>query len=84
MSPEELRQARRTLGFRWGYGRPLHASEMGRALGLHGRDPGRSVRRYEEEVRSIPPHVLVTLKSYLAGATPPEFTGVEVYRKAGE
>lgn len=47
MTPDQFRTARATLGSRWGLGRPLRASEMGRALRLTGRDPGRSVLDYE-------------------------------------
>lgn len=47
MSGDQLRDARRTLGEMWGLGRPLHYSELGRALRLQGRDPGSTVRDWE-------------------------------------
>jgi hypothetical protein len=43
MTPDQLRAARATLGQMWGLGRPLKMSEMGRALGLGGRDTGKQV-----------------------------------------
>jgi hypothetical protein len=47
MTGEELRAARGALGEAWGLGRPLHMSELGRALRLQGRDPGSTVRDWE-------------------------------------
>ena len=47
VTPDQLHAARRTLGELWGLGRPLKASELGRALRLGGRDPGESIRDYE-------------------------------------
>jgi hypothetical protein len=41
MTPADIRAARVTLGQMWGLGRPLHMSEMGRALRYKDRDPGR-------------------------------------------
>lgn len=47
MTGAELRAARARLGDLWGFGRPLHMSELARALRLAGRDPGQSVRKWE-------------------------------------
>jgi hypothetical protein len=81
VTSEDLLAARKTLGFRWGYGRGLHASEMGRALGLSGRDPGRLVRLYERDINQMPRHVVMTVKLYLEGAYPPESLGIKVFRR---
>ena len=71
MSPEELHAARRALGELWGLGRPLHASELGRALRLGGRDPGESIRDYERGKTRITGPVSVAVEMMLAGAKPP-------------
>lgn len=47
MTGPELRDARRKLGDAWGLDRPLHYSELGRALRLHGRDVGATVMGWE-------------------------------------
>lgn len=78
MTPAELSDARAVLGSMWGLGRPLRMSELGRALGLAGADPGQSVRDYERGATKIsgPIRNLVTL--YLRGALPPD--GLDVIK----
>lgn len=71
MTPDDLYAARRTLGMMWGLGRPLHASEMGRALRLGGRDPGESIRDYERGKTRISGPVSVAVEMMLAGAKTP-------------
>jgi len=53
MTPAQLYAARATLGQLWNKGRPLHASELGRALRLGGRDPGASIRDYERGIEKV-------------------------------
>jgi hypothetical protein len=72
MTGEQLHEARRTLGLLWGLGRPLHASELGRALRLGGRDPGESVRDYERGKTKISGPMSVAVEMMLAGALPPD------------
>lgn len=76
MTGEELRAARKTLGTLWGLGRPLHMSEMGRALRLSGRDPGASIRDYERGKTRISGPISALVEVYLRGALPPD--GLEV------
>lgn len=71
MTGEELHDARRTLGMMWGFDRPLHASELGRALRLGGRDPGESIRDYERGKTRISGPMSVAVEMMLAGAKPP-------------
>ena len=71
MTPDQLRDARARLGLMWGLGRPLHMSEMGRALRLSGRDPGASIRDYERGTTRISGPVSVAVEMMLAGALPP-------------
>lgn len=71
MTPDELYNARRTLGELWGLGRPLKASELGRALRLGGRDPGESIRDYERGKTRISGPMSVAVEMMLAGAKPP-------------
>lgn len=72
MTPDELTAARRTLGELWGYGRPLHASELGRALRLGGRDHGESIRDYERGKTTISGPISVAVEMMLKGALPPD------------
>lgn len=80
MTGDEVREARYVLGHRWGCGRMLPKSDMGRILGLSGRDPGYMIDRYEKGTSQVPPHVAVTITLYLSGATPPDFTLINAYR----
>lgn len=75
MTPDELRTARATLGQLWGLGRPLKMSEMGRALGLGGRDPGESIRDYERGATAISGPISNLVRVYLGGAIPPDGLG---------
>lgn len=72
MTGAEIYAARAKLGQMWGLGRPLHASELGRALRLSGRDPGASVRDYERGNTSISGPVSVAVEMFLSGALPPD------------
>lgn len=72
MTPAELKTARDKLGGLWGKGRPLHLSEMGRALGLGGRDPGESVRHYERGETRISGPIANLVRLYLSGVLPPD------------
>jgi hypothetical protein len=67
----EVREARATLGELWGFGRPLHRAELGRALRLTNRDPGETVATWEgSKGPSGPASVAIAL--FLAGALPPD------------
>lgn len=70
MTPQELYAARASLGLRWGLGRPLHASEMGRLLRLAGKDPGESVRDYERGKTGISGPLSVAVEAMLDGYQP--------------
>lgn len=72
MTPDELRNARRTLGELWGFSRPLHASELGRALRLGGVDPGQSIRDYERGTTRISGPISVAIEMMLSGMLPPD------------
>lgn len=65
-------KARATLGELWGKGRPLHASEMGRACRLGGRDPGASIRDYERGKTTISGPLSALIELYLKGVLPPD------------
>lgn len=72
MTGQELYAARAELGRLWGKGRPLHASELGRALRLGGRDPGESVRDYERGKTKVSGPLSVAVEMMLAGSLPPD------------
>jgi hypothetical protein len=55
----------------WGLDRPLHASELARALRLEGRDVGATVLRWERGERAVSGPVSVAIEMMLAGAKPP-------------
>jgi len=71
MTPADLRDARAVLGSMWGLGRPLHMSELGRALRLAGRDPGASVRDWERGHTPISGPVSIAVEAMLAGFNSP-------------
>jgi hypothetical protein len=70
MTGREIRSARAKLGKLWGLDRPLHASELARALRLKGRDPGATVLSWESGTPVSGP-VSVAIEMMLAGAAPP-------------
>jgi hypothetical protein len=70
MTPDQLRDARLTLGLMWGLKRPLTMTEMGRALRLQGRDVGRSIRDWERGHTPISGPVSVAVEAMLAGYRP--------------
>lgn len=65
MSPEGIREARATLGALTGLGRPLHAAELGRMVGLAGRDPGLQVLRWESGKAPITGPVATAIESLI-------------------
>jgi hypothetical protein len=72
MTGDELRKARVKLGQLWGLPRPIHASELGRALQLSPSDPGESIRHYEKHrTGGVPGPIAVAVTMMLAGALPP-------------
>jgi hypothetical protein len=80
MTPAELTAALDELGHRWGLGRALRPSELGRVVRLPGKDPGQSVRDYESGETRIPGPFSVAVELLLAGGLPPD--GLAVLRKA--
>lgn len=70
MTGEQVREARAALGQLWGLGRPLHMSELGRVLGLGGRDPGESIHDYERGKTRVSGPMALALELMLAGARP--------------
>lgn len=72
MTGDHVRDARGKLGPKWGLTRPLHMSELGRALRLQGRDPGQSVRDWEREKTAVSGPASVAIELMLAGAMPPD------------
>lgn len=76
MSPEQVVEAREKLGPMWGLDRPLHNSELARALRLTGRDPGRSVEAWSKPLASggtpISGPASVAILMMLEGTLPPD------------
>ncbi len=72
MTPAQLSKARATLGHLWGKGRPLMASELGRALRLGGKRPGESIRDYERGKTPISGPITVAVAMFLNGCPPPD------------
>jgi hypothetical protein len=70
MTGEDLRAARATLGQLWGLGRPVSMAEMGRVVGLGGRDPGESIRDYERGKTMISNPLALALAALLDGWRP--------------
>lgn len=80
MTGTELRDARGALGELWGLGRPLQMVELGRLLGLGGRDKGASIRDYERGKTSISGPMALAIELMLSGARPADLEA----RLAGE
>lgn len=74
MNRDQLIAARAKLGKMAGLDRPLHKSELGRALRLQGRDPGQSVNDWERKGAITGP-ASVAIEMMLAGAEPPDGWG---------
>ena len=72
MTPIQLYNARHTLGHMWGKGRPLMASELGRALRLGGKRPGDSIRDCERGKTPISGPITVAVAMFLNGCLPPD------------
>jgi hypothetical protein len=71
MTGNDLRLARFRLGEMWGLSRPLHCSELGRALHLSPSDPGESIRFYEaNRGGEVPGPVAAAVEMMLRGALP--------------
>ena len=70
MIPSNLRDARTVLGTLWGLDRPIHMSELGRALRLRSRDPGNIVSAWENGRQPISGPVAVAIEGMLAGHRP--------------
>jgi len=70
MTGEQMRDARGTLGELWGLGRPLKMAELGRVLGLQGRDPGAGIRDYERGTTRISGPVSLAMAALLDGWRP--------------
>jgi hypothetical protein len=68
----DVREARGVLGLMWGLDRPLHHSELGRALRLKGKDAGHTVRDWERKEAEISGPVSAAIEMMLAGAMPPD------------
>lgn len=72
MTGDDLRRARAKLGDLWGLGRPVFASELGRALYMAPSDPGESIRNYEaKRAEAIPGPVRAAVEMMLRGVVPP-------------
>ncbi len=74
MTRNQLIAARVKLGKMAGLDRPLHKSELGRALRLQGRDPGVTVNDWERNGTITGP-ASVAIELMLAGAEPPDGWG---------
>ena len=70
MTPDELYNARRTLGIMWGYGRPLSNTELGRALRLRGERPGDTVKDWTDGKFQISGPVAIAIEAMLQGFKP--------------
>lgn len=71
MNGKQLIAARAKLGKLAGLDRPLHASELGRALRLKGQRPGDTVMEWQQR-GTISGPASVAVEMMLAGAPPPD------------
>ena len=73
MTGPELRAARGRLGDLWSLGRPLRMAELGRVLGLQGRDVGATVRDWERGKSPISGPASLAVRAMLEGWRPAEW-----------
>ena len=71
MTGDEMRDARGRLGDLWELGRPVTMTELGRILGLQGRDVGASVRDWERGKSPIMGPTALAIGALLDGYRPP-------------
>jgi hypothetical protein len=69
---QDIHKARTILGELWGLDRPFCAAELGRALGLKGRDPGATVLAWEQEQTPVSGPVSLAIEAMLAGSFKPK------------
>jgi len=72
LTPKQLIAARTKLGKMAGLDRPLSRSELGRMLRLKGKEPGQSVRKWEEGSSTLSGPASVAIELMLAGNPPPD------------
>jgi hypothetical protein len=72
MRGQDVRKARYILGPMWGFGRPLSAAEMARALRLGGSAPGRTVSDWEKRDAEVKGPTSVAIEGFLRGVLPPD------------
>ncbi len=82
MTGYEVRAARAKLGQRW-LGRPLRAAELGRLLGLRGRDPGASVLDWEAGKQVTGPVALCIWYMVHVDMLPPTYDKALVRKNEG-
>lgn len=70
MTGADIRNARAKLGKMWGLDRPLHASELGRALMLRGKRPGDAVMDWESDKIPVSGPVARAIEAWLGGFRP--------------
>ena len=84
MTGAQMRDARATLGEAWGLGRPLKMAEMARACRLGGRDPGATIRDYEDGKTKISGPLSLVVEMYLAGVRPPQGVEAAIATRTGD
>lgn len=76
MTPDDIRDARRILGVRWGLNGPLTTSQMARILRLRGRSADDSILDWEEGRREPSGPVTLAYELLLAGGAPSDLDSV--------
>ena len=72
MTPVELRECRRELGYMWGLGRPLSLGEMAQVLRLAGVRPADTVRSYERGKTAVSGPISLVCDMLLSGCEHPD------------
>ena len=73
MTPQDMRAARGRIGELWDLGRPLRMTELGRLLGLQGRDVGATIRDWERGKSPISGPASLAVRALLEGWKPAEW-----------
>lgn len=84
LTAAEIRDARRTLGIRWGLNVPLSMSQMARLVRLGGKNGSDTVRKWEEgrSDRPVSGPVSLAVELMLDGAEPADLQ--EILRMPAE
>lgn len=76
MTGKDIHSARAKIGKMWGLKRPLYLTELGELLRLTGRDPGATVRLWENDRNPVSGPAATAVEAMLSGFKPAHWESV--------